>query len=396
MRVADVRDEFSPLPFRLGGGAEYHGGSAMRRLSLVPIGWWLLCLVLSAGSTSLVIGAAFAPIALCVALLLGFVAWLCRRAGAWLFQRTAVYQQRKEQRRKGRGSARTAVRHALKKIHPHTVGRNVVRALSSMLAPFGMNVGYGFIDGADGTGIVQDALLGNASNLTCALVWAAAALALSPVLFQGACLAFHAFGGASPARNAALLESVYADTFALFTDGTFAWPSLNFLSSLRLLRWETFAGLLEALDPENVLLNPNQLLELSEGTDALSLVVSLIRPVVSAASALLALVGASRYSTLDLAIANVTSGAYAGDAVGEDANEFNSLKAAVDCHLAGEGHRVIVKGAGEAVRVRRKTASSVAQGVCANPVAQSAEAGAGECAIVASSAPARNHGTANV
>ena len=331
------------------GGNCGHGYGAFLKLCAPASLWWGYGLVMSVLTGSAFFGLAFLPIGACSAVVVLALAWLLQRAQRRLETWAAEG---------GRGSS-----------HP------VVKQLQLALAPFGFDATYkevlaAAVGSTDNCGWCP-------SNLTAALARGVLAFALAPVVFNGTCAAFFVYaggggdsgnsggGGSAAAANVALLAAFYRGAFHWLADATFALPSLAFdLSQLSVGSVKAaLAAAFEALAFDSA-----HYLQAAKNMEALNFAVSLVRPLISATTGFLSMVGCTRTRTIDLAILNTTGGAEAGSAFirGISVTEFDQLKAATQAIL--DGHDDHIERTGKGVKVRKLTMKAEV----ANPVAAAA------------------------
>jgi len=335
-----------------GAHGSAHGYRAFRKLCTPASLWWGYGLVMSVLTGSAFFGLAFLPIGACSAVVVLALAWLLQRA----------------QRRLETWAAEAK---------PKQLQLALVKQLQLALAPFGFDATYDHVLSAalgndidEGfTRVVNYAAY--PSNLTAALARGVLAFALAPVVFNGTCAAFFVYaggggdsggsaGGGSAAANAALLAAFYHGSFHWLADATFALPSLAFdLSQLSPASVKAaLAAAFEALAFDSA-----HYLQAAKNMEALNFAVSLVRPLVSATTGFLSMVGCTRTRTIDLAILNTTGGAKAGSAYQSDGGgEFTQLKAATQAIL--DGHDDHIERTGKGVRVRKLTVKAAV----ANPM----------------------------
>ena len=337
------------------GGA--HGYGAFLKLCAPASLWWGYGLVMSVLTGSAFFGLAFLPIGACSAVVVLALAWLLQRA------------QRRLETWAAEGSRCSS--------HP------VVKQLQLALAPFGFDATYDQVLAAAVGNDIDEGFsrcvfyAAKPSNLTAALARGVLAFALAPVVFNGTCAAFFVYaggggdsgnsgggGGGSAAASTALLAAFYRGAFHWLADATFALPSLAFDLS-QLSAGSVKAALAAAF--EAAAFDSAHYLQAAKNTEALNFAVSLVRPLISATTGFLSMVGCTRTRTIDLAILNTTGGANAGSTGSSNTvSEFNQLKAATQAIL--DGHDDHIERTGKGVRVRKLTVKAEV----ANPLAAAA------------------------
>ena len=186
------------------------------------------------------------------------------------------------------------------------------------------------------------------------------------MVFNGTCAAFFVYSGGPAAANAALVAAFYRGSFHWLADATLALPALAF--DLTALSAASVQSALTAVF-EATVFDSAHYLQAAENMTALNFLVSLVRPLISASTSFLSMVGCTRAKTADLGICNTTGGAQSGDSHGGDgAHEFDNLRDAVQAILGGHADHIERTGTG--VRVRKLTEKAVANPISSDVAAK--------------------------